>query len=384
MLKIGVIGLGGRLGTLSADLIRIYADKVKIEAIVDIKQKSQLLQQHVDKREILEKIPFYDNSDKMYLNHDIDAVMIGSSCETHTAYAIEAINKNIPMFLEKPVSINMKQWQSLRSAYEKHDNKCVVSFPLRVSPLSNFVKEIIDSGKIGTVEHCQAYNYVPYGGVYFHNWYRDDSITGGLFLQKATHDFDYINYILGCNPSSICAMESKQIFKGNKPTGLKCKDCEEYYTCPESPYVLENFANESATGEYCCFAKDTGNHDSATVIVSYETGMHMSYTQNFFARKKAAKRGAVFSGYKGTLEFDWYKDEINVYMHHTPKVEKHRLENSMDAHFGGDEILIRNFYDVITDRDKTLAPLKAGLLSALMCLKAKESAIEKRFCDISF
>ena len=26
-------------------------------------------------------------------------------------------------------------------------------------------------------------------------WYKDETETGGLFLQKATHDLDYINYL---------------------------------------------------------------------------------------------------------------------------------------------------------------------------------------------
>ncbi|MDE0229132.1 MAG: ABC transporter permease [Spirochaetaceae bacterium] len=42
-----------------------------------------------------------------------------------------------------------------------------------------------------------AVNYVPYGTVYWEQRYRDYDITGGLFLQKATHDLDYLMYLLG-------------------------------------------------------------------------------------------------------------------------------------------------------------------------------------------
>ena len=40
------------------------------------------------------------------------------------------------------------------------------------------------------------------------------------------------------------------------------------------------------------------------MIVRYESGMHAVYSQNFFARKKAARRGARLYGYLGTLEYD--------------------------------------------------------------------------------
>ncbi|MDG0809809.1 Gfo/Idh/MocA family protein [Cohnella rhizosphaerae] len=122
---------------------------------------------------------------------------------------------------------------------------------------------------------------------------------GGLFLQKATHDFDYINHLIGLKPVSVCAVKSKQIFKGNKPEGLYCKDCAEYHTCPESPFVLKHFKSEESHGEMCAFAVDTGNEDAGSALVVYESGMHVSYSQNFFARKGAAKRGGHVNRLRG-------------------------------------------------------------------------------------
>ena len=92
------------------------------------------------------------------------------------------------------------------------NTKTVVSFPLRTSAILLKVKELIDSGKIGTVEHVQAYNNVPYGRGYYHKWYRLESETGGQWLQKATHDLDYINLLLGgLRPIRLCAVKTKII-----------------------------------------------------------------------------------------------------------------------------------------------------------------------------
>lgn len=179
-------------------------------------------------------------------------------------------------------------------------------------------------------------------------------------------------------------MTSKQIFKGNKPANLLCKDCDEQETCPESPLNLERFAGEKPTGPYCCFAVDVGNEDSGSALIQYETGMHVCYSQNFFARKKAASRGARFFGYKGTVEFDWYTDEVKVYMHHTPRVETYKIDSSKMSHAGGDAVLAQNFIGVMKGKERSLSPLSAGLLSALMCLKAKESAQTGTFQDIKW
>lgn len=107
----------------------------------------------------------------------------------------------------------------------------VVSFPLRITRMIQEAKKILDAGIIGKVEHVQAYNDVAYGFVYFHDWYRDESVAHGLFLQKATHDIDLINYLCNEKPVSVCAMKSKQLFKGDMPAGLRCSECDKAEDC---------------------------------------------------------------------------------------------------------------------------------------------------------
>ncbi len=138
------------------------------------------------------------------------------------------------------------------------------------------------------------------------------------------------------------------------------------------------------SGLICGFAEDTGNEDSGSAIIMYETGMHVCYSQNFFARKSAGKRGASLFGYKGTLEFDWYTNEVKVHMHHSPRVESYKIDTSNASHGGGDTVLTDNFLRVIRGEKKSVAPLSAGLLSVLMCLKAKESAETFTFQDIKY
>src|SRR6185437_9818573 len=136
----------------------------------------------------------YADADQMLDSAELDGVMIGTRCNLHTPYAVKVLERGLPLFLEKPVCINWEQWRALRDAYKKSKSPTVVSFPLRVSSMCETAREIVDSGAIGTIEHVQAVNNVPfYGSGYYHGWMRDESQTGGLWLQKTTHDFDYIN-----------------------------------------------------------------------------------------------------------------------------------------------------------------------------------------------
>ena len=78
------------------------------------------------------------------------------------------------------------------------------------------------------------------------------------------------------------------------------------------------------------------------MIVRYESGMHAVYSQNFFARKKAARRGARLYGYLGTLEYDFVRDEIVVYDHMSDKAARIQFHTSTDGHGGGDQEGKRN------------------------------------------
>jgi predicted dehydrogenase len=375
-MRLGVIGYGFRISVLMKELIK-KEPACQIVAITDINR--ELAMQRISEAGYAAP-RYYENADDMLAVEQLDGVLIGTRCSLHTEMALKVLPRGIPLFMEKPVATTMEDWQRLKDGADRYPTPVVVSFPLRYTPLIALAKELLDAGKIGKVEHVQAINNVTYGGTYYHSWYRDERETGGLFLQKTTHDFDYIQYLVNELPVSVCAVKSKQVFKGNKPAGHRCCSCDER-DCGERVVPVGSLAE--AGDDYCCFAEDTGNEDSASAIVTYESGMHMSYSQNFFVRGKTEARGARLMGYKGTMDFDFYTGKLNVYMHHTPRTETYSIETN-EGHFGGDSVLAQNFLDVAAGRDNSLASLDDGLLSALMCLNAKQSSETGTFRRISW
>lgn len=381
-MNIGIIGCGNRISVFWKTLKRMDHDnKMNLVAITN-PHKETAIQRLEDKGISTEGINFYTDAEKMFENEKLDGVLIGTRCSSHAEYARMTLSRNIPLFLEKPVVTTEESLAMLEREGMHMNDKVVVSFPLRLAPVVQLAKEIIDSGRLGTVTQVQAFNNVPYGGVYYHGWYRDENETGGLFLQKASHDLDYVNYLVGETPVELCAMESKMVFKGDMPEGLYCKDCEKKNTCLEGPFYMDQIRHDNPMGEQCSFAKDTGNMDSGSVIVRYESGIHATYTQNFVARKKAASRGARVIGYKATLEFDWYTDELIVYDHINDINTKYQIGMKDVFHWGGDEKLATNFIGVVEGAQISEANLYDGLLSAKMCLRAKESSAESAFKKI--
>jgi predicted dehydrogenase len=373
MIRLGVIGCGRRIRHMLETIDRFNAG-TRVVAIVD-PEAAALQAQHPA---LLAEATAYADAATMLDCAALDGVLIGTRCSLHTPYAVQVLARNLPLFLEKPVAISWEQLAALREAAAHSQSPVVVSFPLRVSDLCRTARAIVDSGAIGSIEHVQAVNNVPfYGSTYYHGWMRDEAETGGLWLQKATHDFDYLLFLIGQQPQRLCAMESKTVFRGDMPVGLKCVDCTRQEDCMESPYNL--FYRQGITSAvkandwWCSFAPDTGNHDSASAIIEFTSGMHAVYSQNFYARRGAARRGATLIGYRGTLTFDWYQEEIVVHHHHSNKVERYRFESTDDGHHGGDTELAHDFLAVIQGTGPSRSPLEAGLLSTHLCLLAKDS-----------
>lgn len=388
--RLAVVGFGSRIRWLLHQLDAFNAD-VKLVAAVDPREDD--VRKHADPK-WLEDLTFYPDIDSLLEQSTPDAVMIGTTCNFHTEYATKVLARNLPLFLEKPVSITKEQVQQLHAASLESTSEVVVSFPLRLSRLCMMAKDIIDSGVLGDVANVQAVNNVPfYGSNYFHGWMRDDSLTGGLWLQKATHDFDYLTYMIGRTPERLVAVESKNVFTGDMPAGLYCLDCPKQDTCPESQknlFYMQGILDDMRKADdwwdgrwQCSFAVDTGNHDSATAILQYADGSHLTYTQNFYARRSAARRGAKFLGYKGTLEFDFYSDEIVVHHHHQPRVDKYHLDSSEGGHHGGDTELLHDFLAIIFGTGPSRATLQNGLISAQLCLLARESCETNGFVPVT-
>lgn len=315
---------------------------------------------------------YYADAERMLDESRPDGVFIGTRCPLHTPLARQVLARRLPLFLEKPVAISEAQLSELTRAGRGQEDRVVVSFPLRLCAVVQEMKRLVSSGVLGRLTMVQAVNNVPYGSVYYHSWYRDPALTGGLFLQKATHDVDYISYLIGETPVQAFARTAKLHFKGDRPAGLHCPDCPDYRSCPESSYVVGHIQKDDVQGDACCFAVDTGNEDNACAVFTCESGLLISYSQSFVVKRTAARRGCRLIGTEGSAEFDFYTGEIRHDDYRTPQTVTHKIINTGN-HFGGDLRLAQAFLSVM-DGAPSPAELTSGLASAACCLAARRSA----------
>ncbi len=277
MIRLGVIGHGGRVSSFIKENLRAIEPDVRVVGIVDPDRagaRDRLAE--CDRADVV----FYDDLDALVREGRPDALMIGTRCNLHAPYAIEACRYDLPLFLEKPIAINMAQALALEEAYGRGACPTIVSFPLRTSPLCELAADFLRKGVVGRPEHIMATNYVPYGAVYFDAPYRNFEITQGLFIQKATHDFDTICFLMDEPIVRIAAMTTRgHVFGGTKPAGLRCSACDEARTCLESPENRRRNRSGGTLADHpCTFGADIGspqtgmNEDSSSAVMEFASG----------------------------------------------------------------------------------------------------------------
>lgn len=386
MIRLGVVGHGGRAAGVIQHALRTVDPELRVVAIVDpdeVGARSRLAE--CDRPDVV----FYPSLDVMVRKAKLDGLMIGTRCNLHTPLAIRAARYDIPLYLEKPVAVSMQQATSLERAFRKSRCPVVVSFPLRVSPLCELARRYIVDDAVGNPVHIHATNYVPYGRCYWEDGYRNYPVTQGLFLQKATHDLDYMMYLMGSPIVRVSAMATfHKVFGGKKKPGLRCSTCKDSDTCRESPAYRHRHGVGNNNDHLCLFSVDCGsletgtNEDCSSALVEFASGAHGVYTQVFYIRFDAAARGATVSGYNGTVTFDWYKNELRRIRHHEPFTALEKATGSA-SHFGGDAELAQDFIGLIRGTiRKSRTPIELGLQSAYTCLAARESALTGKFIKV--
>lgn len=187
--KVALIG-AGYIANRHARGLRALPN-VEIVAVVGLHIESA--QTFADKYNIKEATT---DVSTIFNREDIDAVIIGTPNKFHAPYAIEFLNKGKDVFLEKPMAMNAKEGLLIKKASDANNRLVMVGHMWRFDTDVNFVKDIVDSGKLGHIIKTKGYgiheNWGPAG------WFSQKELAGGGALaDMGVHAIDTARYILG-------------------------------------------------------------------------------------------------------------------------------------------------------------------------------------------
>ncbi len=134
-------------------------------------------------------------------NQKVDLALITNPTSLHIKTATELAKRKINLFLEKPISNNIKGVNNLLRLIKKNKLICAVGFQTRYDDLLQKIKEIINSKKYGNIEKCyiEHKHFLPYHHKYenYKTGYAAKKSLGGGVLLCFSHEFDYANFLFG-------------------------------------------------------------------------------------------------------------------------------------------------------------------------------------------
>ncbi len=142
----------------------------------------------------------FTNALDLIQSEKINAIYIATPPDVREAYAIEAMQLGKPVYLEKPMALNLAACKRLKAASEKLGIKLSVAHYRRNLPLFMEVKNILEQGDIGVIKEVQItmLKKTDKAAKDPSNWRVDPSIAGGgYFYDLAPHQIDLVFYFFG-------------------------------------------------------------------------------------------------------------------------------------------------------------------------------------------
>ncbi len=143
---------------------------------------------------------WYDDGQALIDDPDVDAVYIATPPNAHMSYTLAAAKAGKPVYVEKPMALNFDECWAMIEACQMAGVPLWVAYYRRALPRFLKVKELIDSGAIGTPRTATVTFYRKWRPAEPGNlpWRVLPEIAGGgLFVDLAAHTLDYLDYFLG-------------------------------------------------------------------------------------------------------------------------------------------------------------------------------------------
>ncbi|MFH1497557.1 MAG: Gfo/Idh/MocA family oxidoreductase [Verrucomicrobiota bacterium] len=317
--RYAIVGTGSRSRMFRDAILQTYADTCELVALCD----SNPLRAAVWQSDINLNLPVYGpaNFEEMLRVHRVDTVIVTSIDRTHHDYICRAMKAGCDAITEKPMTIDSDKCAQILETRERTGKNLTVTFNYRYAPRNSRVKELLQSGVIGTVTsvHFEWLLDTQHGADYFRRWHRDKRNSGGLMVHKSTHHFDLVNWWLDSQPETVMAMGDLRFY--GRANAEERGEPRHYFRSTDNPaaagdpFALDLHKEpdlkrmymdcESADGyvrDLNIFGDGISIEDDVGVMVRYRNRTVMTYHLTAFSPWEGYR--VAFNGTKGRLEFD--------------------------------------------------------------------------------
>jgi len=395
-MRFAIVGTGVRAtGMWGRDLTEGYADHVEFVGLCDV-NTGRL---EYAKRYIGTDCPTFTDFEEMMAVTRPEALLVTTVDSTHHEFIVRGMELGSDIITEKPMTTDETTCQAILDTQQRTGKNVIVTFNYRYSPHRQRMKHLLMEERIGTLTSVDFHWYldVYHGADYFRRWHGKERFGGTLFVHKATHHFDLLNWWLNSEPEEVFAYGALEFYGHNNGfRHTKCRGCPHQGRCDffwdvtQDQRLVDLYVDNEHHDGYlrdgCVWSEEIDIYDKMAAQIRYANGVQVSYSCTTYSPYEGYR--IAFNGTEGRMEA-WVKerqpweaeeyDEIRV-TDNFGETELIRISNTEGGHGGGDDRLRERIF-VDPDAPDPLhqgAGARDGAMSILLGVAARTSVKEGR------
>ncbi|WP_296684075.1 Gfo/Idh/MocA family oxidoreductase [Flavobacterium sp.] len=409
-LRVVLVGTGVRGSSFwGKRLVEQYSDILEFVGLSDI-NPGRL---QYAKKYIGVNCPTFVDFDEMLSKTKPDLIIVTTVDATHHQFIIKGLEAGYDVLTEKPLTTDETKAQAILDAERKSGKNLIVGFNYRWSPYATKIKELLTNNTIGKITSVDFHWYLNtyHGASYFRRWHGQKAKGGSLWVHKATHHFDLLNWWIDSDPTEVFAYGDLEHYGANGPfRGANCRSCDHksncayYFDITKDKQMMDFYvANEKHDGyirDNCLFRNEIDIYDKMSAQIKYANNVSVNYSLTTYSPYEGWR--IAFNGTEGRIEasLDIPYDKKAVLSQeelHAKEMEQNALEEASaetiivhklwkeyetvvvptekGGHGGGDSRLHDKIFKTpdIEDPYGRSAGIRDGIMSVLIGIAARKS-----------
>jgi len=197
-LKAGIVGLGVIGGIHLRAMLKI--PEIQVVGIAD---SNGALREAQSKEH---RLPAFESHLELIDKARPDYLVIGTPHYSHTGIAMDAMNRGVHVFVEKPLAVAASRAEECVAVARKTGRLMGVNFGARLRPVNRKMHDLVRGGFLGRVSRvtmvCTAWfrNMAYYRSSPWRATWSGEG--GGILVNQSPHDLDLLNWTVGL-PSEV-------------------------------------------------------------------------------------------------------------------------------------------------------------------------------------
>ncbi|MBE9916521.1 Gfo/Idh/MocA family oxidoreductase [Paenibacillus donghaensis] len=202
--RFGIVGIGNMGSAHAYSLIKDIRG-AELAAVCDTNPDRL----HWAQNNLPESVQLFETPEAFFASQAMDTVLIATPHYDHPDLAIQAFENGYHVLVEKPAGVFTKAVREMNDAAAKSGKQFGIMYNQRTNPLYIKLRDLIESGELGTVRRT---NWI------ITNWYRSQSYYnsggwratwagegGGVLLNQDPHQLDLWQWTTGMMPKRVRA-----------------------------------------------------------------------------------------------------------------------------------------------------------------------------------